>query len=78
MASTLGLIEPFDTPTLAKWYLYVARFKSFLGANIVVGEKLRLAVFFSMCGADTPELLESLMTLATPEFKTLNEVLEAM
>ncbi|KAL1460318.1 hypothetical protein MTO96_043361 [Rhipicephalus appendiculatus] len=78
MTSTLGLIEPFDTSTPAKWDSYVARFKFFLDANTVAGEKRRLAVFFSVCGADTFELLESLVAPATPESKTLDEVFEVL
>ncbi|KAL1435108.1 hypothetical protein MTO96_011272 [Rhipicephalus appendiculatus] len=78
MTSTLGLIEPFDTSTPAKWDSYVARFKFFLDANAVAGEKRRLAVFFSVCSGATFELLESLVAPATPESKTLAEVFELL
>ncbi|CAN7949085.1 unnamed protein product [Ixodes pacificus] len=78
MTSTLGQIEPFDTSTPEKWDSYVSRFNFFLDANTVAGDKRRLAVFLSVCSADTFDLLQSLVAPEEPQSKTLAEVFEVL
>lgn len=65
---TLGQIEEYDSTS--DWDQYVERLENFLANGIGTGNKQR-AVFLSVIGPSTYEMLQNLITPAKPADKML-------
>ena len=68
-----GSIGQFDRDS-DDWDSYCERFEQYATANEIVDPGKRRAVFLSVCGAPTYELIHSLVALGKPNDKTLQEL----
>ncbi|KAJ8947064.1 hypothetical protein NQ318_019959 [Aromia moschata] len=57
------MIEPFNTNEPSKWRIYVEIFQFFLTANGITHEIKKIAVFLSICGLCTYDIIHSLIAL---------------
>ncbi|XP_018574450.1 uncharacterized protein LOC108913383 [Anoplophora glabripennis] len=57
----LGTIEPFNTGEPLKWKTYMERFQFFITANGITDETKKKAVFLSICGPSTYDIIHSLI-----------------
>ncbi|KAM7289545.1 hypothetical protein ISCGN_029674 [Ixodes scapularis] len=72
--ATLGQIGEFNPAFPEKWDAYEARLNFHLEANDITNPTRKRAVFFfSVCGAATFDLVQSLLALATPKTKTFSQ-----
>ena len=69
-------MSKFD-PAIKDWHSYVERLDFYCDAEIASPEKKR-AVFLSICGARTYQLVRNLVSLAKPAEKTYNEIVELL
>eukprot|EP00731_Ephydatia_muelleri_P017267 Em0010g365a len=73
--STLGTIGPYDRGS-EEWSAYCERVLIYLSANAVEDADRQRAVFLSVCGAQTYQLIRSLVVPAKPSDKTLKELMD--
>ena len=73
--SALGTIGPYDHNT-EEWTAYCERVLIYLSANAVEDAGRQRAVFLSVCGAQTYQLIRSLVVPAKPTDKTLKELMD--
>lgn len=72
--ANLGQTEEFNPAFPEKWDAYEARLNLYLEANDITNPTRKRAVlFFSVCGAATFDLVQSLLVLATPKTKTFSQ-----
>lgn len=68
----IGKLDEYDVET-EEFDSYMERFDQFVNANSIALEK-RVAVFLSVIGARTYELLRSIVSPALPKTKTLDQI----
>lgn len=76
--ATIGHIEEFDPSFPERWDAYEARLNFYLEANDIADATRKRAVFLSVCGAATFDLVQSLLAPATPETKPFNQILAVL
>lgn len=69
-----GHIEPFNVNDPTGWESYQERIEFYLQANEIVEEDKRRAVFRSLCGPATYEVLRTLLALAKVSTKSYDEI----
>ncbi|KAL5506337.1 hypothetical protein EMCRGX_G007955 [Ephydatia muelleri] len=73
--STLGTIGPYDHGS-EEWSAYCEWVLIYLSANAFEDADRQRAVFLSVCGAQTYQLIRSLVVPAKPSDKTLKELMD--
>ncbi|XP_064469269.1 uncharacterized protein K02A2.6-like [Ornithodoros turicata] len=76
--ATLGHIEEFDPSSPERWDAYESRLTFYLEANGITDPARKRAVFLSVCGAATFDLVQSLLAPATPETKSFSQILATL
>ena len=77
MASRHGVISEFEAGK-EDWTSYTERLQQYFAANEIVSEDKQRAILISVCGAETYQLLKSLLAPVKPAEKTFVQLVELM
>ncbi len=75
MMAALGHLEEFDVSRPVSWNDYASRVQFYLEANAIIDPARQKAVFLSVCGTRTFKIIRSLVSPATPEVPSLQDIL---
>ena len=77
MASRHGVISEYEA-SKEDWTSYTERLQQHFAANEIVSEDKQRAILISVCGAETYQLLRSLLAPVKPAEKTFVQLVELM
>ncbi|KAB0801764.1 hypothetical protein PPYR_03950 [Photinus pyralis] len=75
---SVGHIEPFNPENPASWPVYADRLNFYLEANGITDDVRKRAVLLTMCGAETYEIVKSLLSPELPRNKSYEEIIEVL